>query len=1115
MKKLGINIFYKLLSTDSNYKFNNKKKNIFKNKININLKNNILIIIITKLIILLNLIFITSSNSEIIIKINTTGLQEIIYNDFKSKPNKTYVNNDEITTLEDNNKVNLNDQENYIKMIWYSQLTTCEQMFLNLNNIIEVDLSKFDSSQVSSMKRMFCNCTNISLINITKDFDTSSTNSMEEMFHNCYSLAYLDVSNFKTSLVKNFDFLFSECNSLISLNISNFITSNAISLRYMFSGCYLLTSLDLSNFDTSLATDIHGMFKDCKSLTSLNLFNFNTSLITSLEELFKNCESLITLNISNFDTSKVNNMKNLFQGCKKLTSLNLNNFNTLKVETMQYMFSGCNELISLDLSNFLTPLLVDMQHMFSYCYKLLLLNISNFDTSLVTRMKSLLYNCNTITSIDLSSFNTSRVTNMNNMFDGCTNLFYVNLYNFIENSTLENSNMFKGTSDNLVYCINYKLDVEKIESQLKQKQCSVKDCSINWEENLFNEEKNNIDIYNNECVYGVIKYISETFFITNRIPNISIYSYKIDSNIDELKDKYYNISIIDFSSENIDFLIKKFNLGNENNNIYVLISDLPDNDSWTATSDYNFKLLLENGTELNLNNINEDFYVNISVPIRNLDLANFDYAIYFSKQGYDIYDKNNSFYNDICSSAYYYENNIIIQDRKKDIYPNNVTLCKNSCEYKEVNIEEKRIVCECNLNSKNNNNQTSSTENKDFLDEEESNNFINYFLDNINYKIFTCYKLLLSFNNLKGNIAFYLLLSVFIIISFFNFKFLICGITNIRISLYKEIPTKEKIINILKDSKKGIKYSPPRKKSNKAKTSINSRNKKFNNDTKNTFLLTNSKSNFNPKNKELSNKNYLNNFKTDINKNFNKKNLKIFLFEIKEKNKFKENRIKDDEFYNELPYTRAIIEDNRNIFQFFKSFLFEKIELINLFIKSSKIKDILICEYILSLLIDFFFNTLLYSDNVVSHKYHNNGKLDFVVIFIISLLSNIFTSILCYYLNNSKWIEEKYENISEIKKEFKYLLLSKRFLKYIKIKILFFIVNEIIIIILSFYYVIIFCVVYNQTQVSLLTNYIVSLLEGLIKSIIIIIIIVVTRKIGIYFLNMYFYNASKYINSNF
>ena len=78
-----------------------------------------------------------------------------------------------------------------------------------------------------------------------------------------------------------------------------------------------------------------------------------------------------------------------------------------------------------------------------------------------------------------------------------------------------------------------------------------------------------------------------------------------------------------------------------------------------------------------------------------------------------------------------------------------------------------------------------------------------------------------------------------------------------------------------------------------------------------------------------------------------------------------------------------------------------------------------------------------------------------------------------------------------------------------------FLISEIIIITFCFYYIVIFCSVYTQTQISLLFNYITSFLEGIIKSIIVSILIVITRKIGINYLNKYSYNISKYLNSNF
>ena len=223
----------------------------------------------------------------------------------------------------------------------------------------------------------------------------------------------------------------------------------------------------------------------------------------------------------------------------------------------------------------------------------------------------------------------------------------------------------------------------------------------------------------------------------------------------------------------------------------------------------------------------------------------------------------------------------------------------------------------------------------------------------------------------------------------------------------------------------------------------------------------------------------------------------------------------EDEQLNELPYNKAIKVDKRNLIKMFYSIIIEKIEIINLFCGKEKIKIILICEYLLSFLFNFFFNAFLYSDEVVSNKYHNNGELDIFVTLLLSILSNIITSIFCYYINYSKGIEERAELIQEIRIEFHYLKNVSIFIKYLKLKFIFFFICEIILISGCFYYIVIFCIVYSRSRNSLMINYIYSLVEGLITSIAISIIILITRKIGLSFLNKYLYNASKYINNKF
>ena len=231
----------------------------------------------------------------------------------------------------------------------------------------------------------------------------------------------------------------------------------------------------------------------------------------------------------------------------------------------------------------------------------------------------------------------------------------------------------------------------------------------------------------------------------------------------------------------------------------------------------------------------------------------------------------------------------------------------------------------------------------------------------------------------------------------------------------------------------------------------------------------------------------------------------------------KEGKIKqfDNEEMNELPYTQAIKFDKRNIFQIFYSIIIQKLEIINLYYGKEKFKIILVNEYILSLLFNFFINALLYSDEIVSNKYHNNGELDIIVTIFLSLLSNIVTSIICFYVKYSQGIEERYELIMEIKIKSHYLRNIHNFFKYLKLKFICFFLCEIFIIYCCFYYIVIFCIVYSKSKGSLIVNYLTSLLEGLITSISITMAILTTRKIGLACSNHYLYNTSKFINEKF
>ena len=158
----------------------------------------------------------------------------------------------------------------------------------------------------------------------------------EQKFKN---ILEIDLSNFDTSKVTNMGSMFVGMRSLTTLNLSNFNTSNVTNMNRMFSDMSGLTTLNLSNFNTSRATDMHKMFSGMSDLTTLDLSNFDTSKVTSMGGMFEGMSSLTTLNLSNFNTSRVADMSYMFSGMSGLTTLDLSNFDTSKVTEMYAMFS--------------------------------------------------------------------------------------------------------------------------------------------------------------------------------------------------------------------------------------------------------------------------------------------------------------------------------------------------------------------------------------------------------------------------------------------------------------------------------------------------------------------------------------------------------------------------------------------------------------------------------------------------------------------------------------------------------------------------------------------------------------------------------------------------------
>ena len=190
------------------------------------------------------------------------------------------------------NAVNIEDEESECEIkLWLDPAdktayyyTEPEKVYLN------TDSSEMFYSDLYAEQRIK-NILDLDLSN----FDTSKVTNMSYMFNGMFNLTSLDLSNFDTSKVTNMTSMFSHMANLTALNLSSFNTSNVTNMMLMFFDMPNLITLDLSNFDTSNVTDMLQMFalddrdisKDKLETIYVNN-DFNTSKLTYFTFIFDN-----------------------------------------------------------------------------------------------------------------------------------------------------------------------------------------------------------------------------------------------------------------------------------------------------------------------------------------------------------------------------------------------------------------------------------------------------------------------------------------------------------------------------------------------------------------------------------------------------------------------------------------------------------------------------------------------------------------------------------------------------------------------------------------------------------------------------------------------------------
>ena len=367
-------------------------------------------------------------------------------------------------------------------------------------------------------------------------------------------------------------------------------------------------------------------------------------------------------------------------------------------------------------------------------------------------------------------------------------------------------------------------------------------------EELINGKFKDINLSNEQLkkIYEDIKkYIIEKYNGNNTIINTNNVKIQISS-IDAQK---YSEALSNIDLGECGEILKEKYCKTENDSLIMLKFDIkPENETSTYVQYEIYEPLSKIFLELEECSKNK---ISIEVPIE-LDPEIEGLYKWLLAFGYNLFDPNDSFYNDICA-AYTTQNNtdILLHDRRMDIYQLtvNITLCQKGCDFQSYNTLTKKAKCDCFIQE----NQI----NTDMSDLKfDRNDMIEQFyetIENSNFRVLKCYKLVFNFSLFKKNIGCIFMTILIILFEILLIFYLIIGSKKVN----------EFIQIIIKN-----KYFP--KENNSSKRNLNKQIIKFENKNKYSQKYNNNNNNEIKSKKNLKRKILKENNKSQIKNNIRK-----------------------------------------------------------------------------------------------------------------------------------------------------------------------------------------------------------------------------------------------------
>ena len=356
-----------------------------------------------------------------------------------------------------------------------SNVTTMYEMFRD-NDLITVDLSKWNTSSVTNMGYMFSGCHDLETISVGDGWVIDQVTNSSSMFSQCYKLVGGNGTAYNSSIIDKtyarvdkpgqpgyltgpqctvvFDANGGEGtmdNQKINVGYSAVLSSNIFTRPgFDFEGWSTTADGDVVYSNGQEVTDLavapgtitlYAKWKEIPGEIMQSWSSSATSDFHAYKSTITDVEFMLEYNLPNgFDTTagygpwdvsaaKDGGVMAYMIGTK--VYICANGDMPVKVaanENSSYVFNEFTALENIDVTNLYTGFTNNMSYMFRLCSSLKTVDLSQFDVSSVTTFERMFSGCSALISVgDISDWNVTNATNYNYMFLNCTSLTSLDL----------------------------------------------------------------------------------------------------------------------------------------------------------------------------------------------------------------------------------------------------------------------------------------------------------------------------------------------------------------------------------------------------------------------------------------------------------------------------------------------------------------------------------------------------------------------------------------------------------------------------------------------------------------------------------------------------------------